>query len=352
MTIQLFVTPIRPSCSGRISGSMVLRAALTLVAFAMAIVPVFAAERPVLRGDVVAQSDVLTLADLVEGVSGPAASHALFRAPALGETGTIQARRIIEAAAGLGIARIEAEGRMQVTVTRAARRIGASEIEAALKQALEAKAEVDARQLSVMFDGAPALVVAPDLKAPLTVEDLVYDRRGRRIAALVSVGARPGERRGSVRVTGALVEIAEVAVLSRTVNRGETVQASDLTIERRVRDSLPQDVQGDAVDLAGRVARRTLSTGSLIRTGDLARPEIVGRGDVVTIVYEVPGMVLTLRGRANEAGAQGDLIAVTNPQSKRVLQAQVVAPGKVSVNAIVAGTAPGPMASAAQPARP
>ena len=80
MTIQLFVTPIRPLCSGRISRSMVLRAALTLVVFSMAIVPVFAAERPVLRGDVVAKADVLTLADLVEGVAGPAASVPVSRA--------------------------------------------------------------------------------------------------------------------------------------------------------------------------------------------------------------------------------------------------------------------------------
>ena len=95
------------------------------------------------------------------------------------------------------------------------------------------------------------------------------------------------------------------------------------------------------------MARRALGAGSTIRVGDLARPEIVTRGDVVTIVYEVPGMVLSLRGRANESGAQGDTIAVVNPQSKRTLQALVVAPGKVSVSAAL----PGPVASASQAVR-
>jgi flagella basal body P-ring formation protein FlgA len=138
-----------------------------------------------------------------------------------------------------------------------------------------------------------------------------------------------------------------VAVLNRSINRGEAVQASDVTLERRVRDSLPQDVQTDPSEMVGRVARRALGAGSTVRVGDLARPEIVGRGDVVTIVYEVPGMILTLRGRANESGAQGDTIAVVNPHSKRTLQAQVVAPGKVSVSAPLVG----PIASAAHPLR-
>jgi O-acetyl-ADP-ribose deacetylase len=79
----------------------------------------------------------------------------------------------------------------------------------------------------------------------------------------------------------------------------------------------------------------------------LGKPEIVTRGEIVTVVYEIPGMVLTLRGRATEAGAQGDSIGVLNIQSKKTLQATVMGPGKVSVSA----PAPGPLAAhaAAQP---
>jgi flagella basal body P-ring formation protein FlgA len=143
------------------------------------------------------------------------------------------------------------------------------------------------------------------------------------------------------------VELVEVAVLRRSISRGETVLASDIATERRARESVPQDAQGEIADLAGRVARRALGVGSTIRVGDMAKPEIVARGDVVTIVYEVPGMTLTLRGRAAEAGAQGDTIAVENTQSKRTLQAQVVAPGRVSISAPMIGA----MASATLTAR-
>jgi flagellar basal body P-ring formation protein FlgA len=191
-------------------------------------------------------------------------------------------------------------------------------------------------------------VVAPDVKTPVGIEELVYDRRSRRVSALASISPNPGERRAAIRVTGALVELVEVAVLTRSLDRGETVQASDITFERRVRDSLPRDVQEDGLALVGRLARRPLGSGVIIRAGDLARPEIVGRGDIVTIVYEAPGLVLTMRGRASEAGALGDTIAVLNPQSKKTLQAVVAAPGKVTVGTSLSG----PIASAAPAPRP
>jgi flagellar basal body P-ring formation protein FlgA len=339
MTIHLFVQRPRGVPADLVSASMVLRAALTLVAFAMAIVPVFAAQ---LRGDVLAANDVLTMADLVDGVSGPEASRPLFRAPALGESGTIQVKRVLDAAASLGLKDIETAGRAQITVTRAARRVGPAEIEAAVKQQLRAQHGIDTQPLSIVFEGHPALVVAPDVKAPVAVEEVVYDRRSRRVSALVAISPNPGERRASARVTGSLVELVPVAVLNRTFNRGETVQSSDVTIERRVRETVPQDIEPEDALLAGRVARRALPAGTVVRSGDLAKPEIVARGEIVTVVYEVPGLVLTLRARADQAGAQGDTITLTNPQSKRTIQGRVVAPGRLAVSAPI----PGPIASA------
>jgi flagellar basal body P-ring formation protein FlgA len=169
------------------------------------------------------------------------------------------------------------------------------------------------------------------------VEDVSYDRRSRRVSALVWIGPSPTERKASVRVSGAIVEQVDVAILARSLNRGESAQAGDFIIEKRARENVPSDVQTEIQGLPGRLARRALAAGAMVRVGDLARPEIVARGDIVTIVYEVPGMTLSLRGRASESGAQGDTIMVVNPQSKKTLQGQIVAPGRVSVSAPLPG---------------
>jgi flagella basal body P-ring formation protein FlgA len=64
------------------------------------------------------------------------------------------------------------------------------------------------------------------------------------------------------------------------------------------------------------------------------KPELVSRNQSVLITYQVPGIVLTIRGEAKESGAFGDVITVVNVQSKKVLQATVIGPGRVSVGTV------------------
>lgn len=297
-----------------------------------------AAGRPTLKGDVTVSGDLLTLGDLIADVPAPAAATPLFRAPALGQVGTIQVRRILGAAEGLGIGPVETTGRAQVTVTRAARHVGAGEIEAAIRKRLVAQYGMDPNGTGIVFDGAaPALFVAPDVAGEVTASDVTLDRRSRRVGATVWIGPSPTERRAQVRVGGVAVELVEVAVAARAIARGDTVRTADLSIERRARDLVPADAILDGTPLEGRVARRPLGAGSLMRPADLVRPELVARGDVVTVVYEAPGVNLTMRATVSAAGALGDTVAVTNPQSKKTLQAVVIGPGRVSVNAAPTG---------------
>jgi flagella basal body P-ring formation protein FlgA len=341
--IRISIPPLGIRRAGRIRPLVVVRIAIAAVAVCLAIAPALSAERLRLRAEVTASSDVLTLADLAEGAAGSASDTPLFRSPLLGESGTIQASRIVEAARRLNVA-IDSGGRSEILVTRPARRVGTAEIEAAIRQALEARHGLDAHANAIVFDGTPpALVVAPEAKEPVVADDVTYDRRTRRLGAKVRVG-----QRGSLSVSGTAVEVAEVAVLNRTLNRGDTVQSADVTVERRAKESAPADAQSEPASLVGRIARRNLATGTVVRVGDLGKPELVTRGESVTVVYEVPGMTLTLRARASESGTQGDTVSVVNLQSKKTLQGTVVAAGKV---AVVPAT-PARLASVATPSPP
>ena len=62
------------------------------------------------------------------------------------------------------------------------------------------------------------------------------------------------------------------------------------------------------------------------------KPELVQRNETVTLVYEVPGIVLTVRGKAVDGGAEGDVINVLNEQTKRTVQGVVVGPGRVIIS--------------------
>ena len=64
------------------------------------------------------------------------------------------------------------------------------------------------------------------------------------------------------------------------------------------------------------------------------KPALVQRDESVTLMYEVPGVRLTVRGKAGEPGAEGDVISVLNEQSKRTVQGVVVGPGRVVISTI------------------
>lgn len=328
------LTPIARSPRARpapVGLAMLVRATIALLALALVAtlsLPALAEAPMRLRGDVTARGDVLTLDDLVENAPEALAKRPLFRAPALGATGTIQARRIIEAVAALDLGSVETGGRVQVSVQRAARRIGAAEIETALKRSLENGHALDPKAIGIRLDGDALVLLAPvDLSGQAIALDLAYDPRSRRLGALISLG----DRQASLRVSGIVIEMRDVAVLTRAVARGEAVREADVAIERRPREGTPVDAQASAAALAGEVAQRPLGAGTVLRTGDTALPELVARGEAVTIVYESPGISLAMRGVASESGRMGATINVVNGASKKVLQATIVGPGRVSV---------------------
>ena len=68
-----------------------------------------------------------------------------------------------------------------------------------------------------------------------------------------------------------------------------------------------------------------------ITAADLTKPDLVSRNDVVSLIYSVPGMMLSVRAKAITGGAEGDIVSVLNPQSNRFVQATVTGPGRVTI---------------------
>ncbi len=135
-----------------------------------------------------------------------------------------------------------------------------------------------------------------------------------------------------LRLSGRATVTAEVAVLANPVARGAVLKDSDLLIERRARAEIGRGAVTDRAQAIGLAARDALEPGRPLRAAQLMKPEMIQRHEQVTIVYEVPGITLTVRGKAAEGGAEGDVIAVLNEQSKRTIQGLIVGPGRVVIN--------------------
>jgi flagella basal body P-ring formation protein FlgA len=167
----------------------------------------------------------------------------------------------------------------------------------------------------------------------LAVTRLAYEPRTTRFDIAFELPGSLAARRLALRFTGSLSETFEAVVPTHEIAQGQVLDAADLAVERRPKTSSTPTTLTTVKQAQGLAAKHALRAGQVIRQADVAKPELVGRGDTVTIVFQVPGIVLTIVGKAVEPGGLGDLISVNNMQSKHTIQATVVGPGRVSVNA-------------------
>jgi flagella basal body P-ring formation protein FlgA len=180
--------------------------------------------------------------------------------------------------------------------------------------------------------------VEPTVKGEPRVARIDYAARTSRFTAAVDV---PGH--GLLYVSGHARAMVDAVVVMRQVTRGEIFKQADLVVERKPRAGMPNGIMSDTAEVIGLAARNNMQAGRLLRARDLMKPQVVQRNETVTLIYRMPGVMLTVRGKALEAGADGDTISVLNEQSKRTLQGVVVGLGRVLVNggaAHVASTIP------------
>lgn len=311
-----------------------IRTALTILLLAAAASPTAAqtAATPQLRSDVTVSGDVVRIGDLVTN-AGPAAATPIFRAPDLGRTGALPAQRVLDAVMPHGLIVVDARDITEVTVRRAARVIAVDDLEARIARALTGRNTLgDVKNLKLVFDReVRPIELEPTVTADLAIARLSYDAYSRRFDLTFEIADGGAARRGW-RYTGTAMETVEIASVSRALARGDVVKISDVTIERRPKSELTGDPVALASDVVGLAARRPVRLGAALRTADLMKPELVQRNETVTLLYQVPGIVVTLRGKALDSGAEGDTVSVQNTDTKRTVQGIVTGPGRVTVS--------------------
>jgi flagellar basal body P-ring formation protein FlgA len=288
--------------------------------------------RPTLKAEATVIGDVVRIGDLVEN-AGEAAEVGIFRAPDIGQTGTVPASRVLEAVLPHRVLGLDTRGLAEVVVTRASRPITGKDIEARILRALAGQSGLpDAESLTVTFDNQiKPLQVEAAITAELRIVRLAYDPRSGRFDISLELPGSAIARKLPMRFTGSISESFEALVPTRAIAQGEVIRVSDLVPARRPKSEAAPNVIREPEQAVGMVAKRALRAGQAIRQSDFARQELVARNEAVTISYEVPGINVSIRGQALEPGAQGDLINVLNVQSKKTLQATVTGPGRVSV---------------------
>lgn len=172
--------------------------------------------------------------------------------------------------------------------------------------------EVDADPLGSVPPGLPR---SPSFIAPGTGSiTLKYD------------DGRGGERSVAVRLQWRRPAL----VAARALERGKTLAGEDVTLQT-VKVLRSTSLALSEEEVLGKVLRKNLSAGEPVALNYLGLHPIIQRGDPVIILVTKGSITIEVNGEALDSGAPGDIIRVRNLQSRLVIQAVAISPGRVEV---------------------
>ncbi|MFM9977369.1 MAG: flagellar basal body P-ring formation chaperone FlgA [Sphingomonadaceae bacterium] len=120
-------------------------------------------------------------------------------------------------------------------------------------------------------------------------------------------------------------------VLDRAIAKGDRLAAGDFVTQ----DVATGQARGALRlrDMIGMEAARALAAGTLVRASDVIRPQLVRRGEPVTIALRDGGLSITTQGRALGSGAAGEFVRIVSLSTNRTLEGIVEGTGIVRVGA-------------------
>ncbi|MGM0833626.1 flagellar basal body P-ring formation protein FlgA [Halomonas qinghailakensis] len=148
----------------------------------------------------------------------------------------------------------------------------------------------------------------------------------------VSVGVRCGENRRQVRYIQAQIDIiGSYAVAGQDIDRGTLITGDMLTLREGNLGDLASQALTDQNDIVGMVAQRPIRSGSTFQSHYLQAPQVVKRGQRVTVIAEGAGFRVSREGEALSDGAQGERIRVRF-DTRELVTARVIGQGTLVID--------------------
>lgn len=283
-----------------------------------------------LRENIVVSGAYIRLGDLFTNAPSDKADTAIAYAPKPGRRAAFDARWLYRVARAYGLQWRPLSADLKASVTRDSIIINRDEIEDVLMSALT-QYDLPQNPQIQLSNRNLMLHVPSEIMPEVTIEDVTFNARSMRFAAVVAVGEKGTNPLQRVRVTGQVIKMIDVPTLSRRIGKGDVIKENDIRWLRMRADRTQRDIITNIDELVGMSPKRHLRPERPVRASDIQRPVLVEKGSLVTIILKKPGMMLTSRGRALQNGADGETIRITNTNTSRTIEAIVVGSSTVTV---------------------
>ncbi|MBO8126114.1 MAG: flagellar basal body P-ring formation protein FlgA [Firmicutes bacterium] len=312
---------------------------ILVIVFALAVSTGVGATNFQFLNSVEAQSDQVTLADLVSPESRvPAAWEevVVVQAPSPRRSITVtepQVKRALREA-GVDPDGLEAVIPERVVVHTPGQVILPADVQAEFQRQLEAVLKLPVEGFRIKLVGWTEELTAPLGEVRISIleerEDLWESllRSYASFAYEIKVQDQVVKSgRARVRVFGTI----QVPVLTRDLQRHEVVGPEDLTWREMELARLTPETILDPEDAVGQRTTRSIRGGLPLAARDLEVPPLVQYRSRVRLTAEYRGIYLETVGQALMDGGLGDIIKVENIASGKIVSAEVVGPGEVKV---------------------
>ncbi len=118
---------------------------------------------------------------------------------------------------------------------------------------------------------------------------------------------------------------------SSPIARGAVITETDISLAETQVNSGRADIITRHDHVIGMIARRSIPAGQHLTSRVLKAPELVDRGDQVTIIAQGNAVAIKTQGTALSSGSLGQQISVRNNRSERVIRARVIDRGQVAI---------------------
>ncbi|MGI6657741.1 MAG: flagellar basal body P-ring formation chaperone FlgA [Desulfobulbus sp.] len=222
------------------------------------------------------------------------------------------------------------QGSQTVTVQRLGQQVSREELENMVNQYLQENQDMCPVSAECRFSliSGPKEVVVPT--GTLSWQ-ITPSRQGSAGATSFSVALSVDDNdAGTCLLRGRVTVLAEVVVTTRPLRRGDVINAAGLSVQRQdIADVVRPVTDIDAP--VGMLAARSIPAGSILVEDYVVSPPVVKKGDVVKIFARKNALRISTEGLAMRDGREGEVIAVKNISSNKMLRCRVDGPNTVSV---------------------
>lgn len=286
-------------------------------------------------GNVSANRSRVSLLDLVDRGTIPEpwrksmASVDIGEAPSVGSQKYIDPRNLhpflcqfIEAQ-GTASSRVKIHLPEKIVVERKSMEVSQERIEAIYREAVADRAPWNQEDMVFQRIAVSGQAILPDGELTHEVAFSPRERFVGNVAATIDLHVN-GEKIRSLRVMGKIDLNMNVVRLTRPLKQNETIGPDDLETRRITIGDPPDQYVTRPEQAVGKRLVRNTAAHQPLEVKDLDRALVLKKGDMVTVVYDHPGLRLTAKGQAKEDGARGDSIRVHNSASNKTIPCRIV----------------------------